>query len=983
MSSHQTSQPSTSLATIPTGDSLEAIIGNVTYQLPSSDEDSTEVMLGDGSLAQLFADKIVMESQTVTVPSDLTSTTALPGGVTAKLGEATVPEKPDSNDDDNSGGSGGLFGALGGIASGATSALGGAIDGIGSVSSGALAFARGAGGAATDLSSPLSGAIGHMGKVISSFNGIQKAFTGNELTKEAFETLTGAHTLGRQSLNWMRSTQSLTQDFSNLPADVKSKVQFRAGEFVKPGGVLDQCKEALEKFQDFPWNEADESTHMLEPSATSEPTGAPSLQSAQGVSTENTAAGIQSSAQSETSRMSSSQTTASSSETPTPTAPIKNVYGILSKDGTPWPVFKEMIESLDGGKGPLVKWDNIQSQLYLAEINATQAQEVAESYDFINWIGIHDGGISSDDEETAEEFRAIDTLRQQEPNLPKLFIASDASVSDALTTKDHLHHYAARKMGPPISEAPWWKKMLSAPPSAPDDAPLASSDYPDYMADETGGAGTIIYILDDGFDTETPDLLPHGRKIETHFVPNKYTIPPSHLDRGVPENIRGPASGSHGTIMASLAGGLKTGVAPKADLHLFKVKGQYRHREPSTSISTTHHTELAIGYWTEHIKNHIEARGASRQKGGPEVKSVINMSWGIKLELLPPPKAAEITRLLQEFLDYCQQNHIPVVVAAGNTPHTMDVNENAPQRFSKPEDSMVIVGGVDHNGQVIKQQLSDQDGLVHVYSPGADIEAPIDATNFATESGTSQAAAIVSGLIAYYNGLPNLQVFEAAPPGGVVGAKGMLRSHAWPRSSPESSIKVVYNLARGDPAHSEFSCVQRRGVSGKRDDEGICTFSSTMAISASSTASSESLSANPTTPPATPSFSSSSSRSPDSLVSPKSSYSSESPFNHLSKLIELIPQPIQSPKPASTPTTPTPPPVTTEELSKPPDPSPTQENEKPTSTTREMTPEQSDDAKEKSLAVAAIITAIRPVFVITSATILSATDANSTAVTRS
>jgi hypothetical protein len=62
MSSGQPSQASTGSAAIPTGQSLEAVIGNVTYQLPSQDEDPIEVLLSDGSLAQYFQATSLSES---------------------------------------------------------------------------------------------------------------------------------------------------------------------------------------------------------------------------------------------------------------------------------------------------------------------------------------------------------------------------------------------------------------------------------------------------------------------------------------------------------------------------------------------------------------------------------------------------------------------------------------------------------------------------------------------------------------------------------------------------------------------------------------------------------------------------------------------------------------------------------------------------------------------------------------------------------
>ncbi|KAI4912266.1 uncharacterized protein J4E92_010117 [Alternaria infectoria] len=407
MSSNQPSQASTAPASLPSGTSLEAVIGGIGYSLPSSDEDSIEVMLLDGSVAQLFAGKIIIGDQTVTLPSDLSSETTLPGGISAKPAEATTPDDDDNNDG-GGGGVGGLFGALGGIARGATSALGGAIGGVDAVTSGALAFAGGTAGA---ISGPLTGAIGDTGKFVSSLNGIQKSFPGNELTKGAFDTFTSAHQLARQSLNWMKSTQNLAQNFDDLSSDVQSKVMSGAGEFVKAGGTLARCKTAMEAFQDFPWEDAEVPSQTAQPSATDKHTETASTQSTKGTSTTQitslqSTTDMASTTQSTSSTVTSSQTSSSSSETPTPTADLKREYMISSKHGTPWTSFKTLIDNLDGGEGFLARFDSIESYMYVTMLNSTQAAEIADTNDWIEWIGLNTGGVPEEElEDFAEERR--------------------------------------------------------------------------------------------------------------------------------------------------------------------------------------------------------------------------------------------------------------------------------------------------------------------------------------------------------------------------------------------------------------------------------------------------------------------------------------------------------------------------------------------------------------------------------------------------
>jgi hypothetical protein len=515
MSSSQNPPTSTAFAAIPTGNSLEVVIGDAAYQLPSSNEGPMEVMLVNGSLAQLFADRVIVEGQTVTVPSQLGSATELPGGITAKPAEATTPygsdtdEDNNNNDDEDDGSGVGLFAALGGIAGGATSALGGAINSIGSVSTTAMAFAGQGAGAATAFTAPLSGAIGGMSSVVSSFNGIQKSFPGSELKKTAFDTLTSAHTLARQTLNWMKSTQGLVQGFSNLPADVQSKVRARVGEFAKAGGQLEQCRQALETFKDFPWEEAEVPEPTQEPSATNEPTNTESVQSTQISSISHTTTSmisstqLQSTTQTESTKTTSSQTSTSSSSTPTPTVEVEKTYVICSKQGTPWTSFKNLTENTNVVQGSLARWDNIGSYMCLVKANATQAQIIARSYDFIRSIDVHEGGLEDEEDGAVENFRAVISTPKDDSK-PFQSLVSLFFRKTSMRAAGEAVSLVPRTMRSPDPGAPWWKKMLSAPPPSSDEEPLAPSDYPGYLADDTGGAGTTIYILDDGFDISIP-----------------------------------------------------------------------------------------------------------------------------------------------------------------------------------------------------------------------------------------------------------------------------------------------------------------------------------------------------------------------------------------------------------------------------------------------------------------------------------------------
>ncbi|KAI4674753.1 uncharacterized protein J4E84_010359 [Alternaria hordeiaustralica] len=80
------------------------------------------------------------------------------------------------------------------------------------------------------------------------------------------------------------------------------------------------------------------------------------------------------------------RTLSSSRETPIATATTEQEYAIHSKNDTPPDVFKSFIDELDGGKGHLYIWEARGGQLYITLLNATQAKELPEHHDFIEYV---------------------------------------------------------------------------------------------------------------------------------------------------------------------------------------------------------------------------------------------------------------------------------------------------------------------------------------------------------------------------------------------------------------------------------------------------------------------------------------------------------------------------------------------------------------------------------------------------------------------
>jgi hypothetical protein len=223
-----------SSATLPAAHNLEAIIAGVTYHLPSPGQSAIEVLLADGSIAQLLADRVIIHTQVLIIPPGLSLAQQL------SIEGQTITAQPGASTKPSGGGKGekGLFGAFAGLVGGAKAATGS----IGNLGKGALDFASGAGGAAAAISSPLSGAIGNVDSIVSSLNGIQEMFPGEEMGQKGMDVFSHVQTLGRQTLDQMKSLEGVLPGFSNLPAGTQNSVRAKAGEIAAKGGLLDQVR---------------------------------------------------------------------------------------------------------------------------------------------------------------------------------------------------------------------------------------------------------------------------------------------------------------------------------------------------------------------------------------------------------------------------------------------------------------------------------------------------------------------------------------------------------------------------------------------------------------------------------------------------------------------------------------------------------------------------------------------------------------------
>jgi hypothetical protein len=463
---------------------VDVTIDGQAYHLPQPSEPPVQIMLLDGSLAQLLAGSIVLRGQTLPIPDGLSSVQHISVGgqsIQAQPGQSTQQD-PATPDGDH-GGAGGLFGFLGNIGKSASSAA----TGMSNAASGAISFASGAadtgGATATKLAGAFSGAANSANGVVASLNGVQKSFPTGGLSRAGMETFTKAQNLGRSSANRMQSMGNMLQGFDSLPTDIQQQVRTNMADFAKPGGQLQLASEAMNALSDFPWETEAPKTDMPSPTAT--PKASESARATQSATTPTSKAA----------------TSASSSGSATPTAiKASSTYYIITKAGTSENLFKEFVQELDHGVGKLTFGQY--RQTYKTMLNETQAQSLKAKHDFLLVVYTDTSSTSSTDQADVGEKEMFHAIPQRrEAQLDSQEVKAHLNESKRRKTMLSLPKLRPRTMLKDAN-APYWKKMISNPWKQPPLYPTAD-DRP-YSADDSGGRGTTVYILDDGFDLSQP-----------------------------------------------------------------------------------------------------------------------------------------------------------------------------------------------------------------------------------------------------------------------------------------------------------------------------------------------------------------------------------------------------------------------------------------------------------------------------------------------
>lgn len=260
------------------------------------------------------------------------------------------------------------------------------------------------------------------------------------------------------------------------------------------------------------------------------------------------------------------------------------------------------------------------------------------------------------------------------------------------------------------------------------------------------GAGITVIVVDTGFDTKNHHERYMNEPYDDDWIIPK-TIPPGN-DR----HLNDP--NGHGTCVASLIAGNLYGVSKDSELVIAKIPRVERDANGNLMPSFKDNQEA----YAQNMIELFEAIKSFIIKNRLDVdrSAVINLSVAIKQDVMDI-WGSEVENKILQLLKYID-SVVHIVAAADNT-RVGSKDEHRilsfPGLWHHELPNTVFVGAADQRGDRFLGPLAFPPGRI-VWAIGKDIEcAGINANGYAVHSGTSQAAPIVSGLLAYLKALPD------------------------------------------------------------------------------------------------------------------------------------------------------------------------------------------------------------------------------------
>ncbi|KAF5024578.1 hypothetical protein F66182_3341 [Fusarium sp. NRRL 66182] len=317
----------------------------------------------------------------------------------------------------------------------------------------------------------------------------------------------------------------------------------------------------------------------------------------------------------------------------------------------------------------------------------------------------------------------------------------------------------------------WHLSMISMPPDYPFNIDFAytdpskphhepSKDKFTHYWETQGGTGQTVYVVDGGW------YGANDRDIANANPRQLFPDPMWNLPQP-PEDHK-----AHGYLVTSYAVGHAMGIARASNLVFIQFT-------------------MAGGFNAERaIENLLMI--ANDQKGQKN-KAVVNMSYGAQLMTANHHALWTIHAMLMKQME--DKYGIVFVAAAGNDPSTPF---NEPQRSMKSLKAPFVIGAVTEESK--RADFNVFDGMLTHYAPGDNLRFTRSLAHIAnyaggTARGTSFAAPLVTGLIAYFRGHPDLvQKFGHLSPVQVREVVDSTQRFLTYRPEPVSpKQKVIYN----------------------------------------------------------------------------------------------------------------------------------------------------------------------------------------------
>ncbi|ODH53683.1 hypothetical protein GX48_00101 [Paracoccidioides brasiliensis] len=260
-----------------------------------------------------------------------------------------------------------------------------------------------------------------------------------------------------------------------------------------------------------------------------------------------------------------------------------------------------------------------------------------------------------------------------------------------------------------------------------------------YRYDSVNGEGQTVYLLkEDGFWPNHLEFSNMAGSIETLPI----TIPIGNIPVGNSDNI------AHGSAVAAKAAGSQLGACTKCRIVLVPISGVER---------------IPKDIWYERLVERILQRLIDVlediQRNNLQGKAVINMS----VSFIGPLLNATFLRSLFTHLQLLEdQVQAVLVVTSGNKSPEFPMINDYPALFGNPTNrlgylpNLIVVGATNH--QACQAKFSQFSDWMTTFAPGQNMWVPNDPAIpspifFAISSGTSLAAPLVSGMIAYWRSL--------------------------------------------------------------------------------------------------------------------------------------------------------------------------------------------------------------------------------------